>query len=123
MGFAGFATGFPRETHAETAFSILSEVRCASLGGSYPAKPSKTNTLFNGNHDEGGGHGRADADADADAAAEQIWPAKRPATGGTTSHARTQLRLASPARSHARTKRNDFPVGPTPPTSDIFIYI
>ena len=30
----------------------------------------------------------------------------------------TQLRLASPARTHARTKRNDFPVGLTPPTSN-----
>ena len=28
-----------------------------------------------------------------------------------------------PDRAHARTKRNDFPVGVTPPTSDIYIYI
>ena len=45
---------------------------------------------------------------------------------GTTLHTPTQLRLASPARSHARThERNeyDFPVGLTIPTSDEYMYI
>ena len=48
------------------------------------------------------------------------------ASDESTPHTPTQLRLASPARSHARThERNeyDFPVGLTIPTSDICIYI
>ena len=59
-------------------------------------------------------------------AADDYWCSRRPASGGTSSHARTQLRLASPrplARTHARTKRIRFPGWTHPPTSDIYIYI
>ena len=55
------------------------------------------------------------------AAPDDYWCSRRPASGGTSSHARTQLRLASPrplARTHARTKRIRFPGWTHPPTSD-----
>ena len=57
-------------------------------------------------------------------AADDYWCSRRPASGGITSHARTQLRLASPrplARTHERNEY-DFPVGLTP-QPPIYIYI
>ena len=51
-------------------------------------------------------------------AAEDYWCSRRPASGGTSSHARTQLRLASP-RPLARTHETDtISRLDSPPTSD-----
>ena len=57
-----------------------------------------------------------------DATADDYWCSRRPASGGTSSHARTQLRLASPARTHARTNEtNTISQLDSPPNLRLFI--
>ena len=96
---------------AETAGTQLSEFRCVPHRTLYPAKPSQKKPISMVSRNENG------------VVPERGTGVRRaPRIPSLLSiHAHTQLRLASPARSHARTKRNDFPVE-LPPTSDI-LYI
>ena len=58
-----------------------------------------------------------------DTTADDYWCSRRPASGGTSSHARTQLRLASPARTHARTNETNTISRLDSPPNLRYIYI
>ena len=117
----------PAPQNLDSTARTYVDARTASLD----AHPSPQNAIWKKivSHSNSKGDGtRRDETRDAtrrDATrdpADYYWCSRRQASRGTSSHARTQLRLASPrplARTHARTKRIRFPGWTHPPTSDI----
>ena len=101
----GTTTGQPRDNHGTNGGTTTGQPR--DNHGTTTGQPAGQPRDNPGHVLDGGGQ-------------HDSWPRRPLATGANRRDSRspTQLRLASPARSHARTKRNDFPVGLNPPTSN-----
>ena len=110
--------------------NVLRRTHCLVRRSSISSERDLERSFVSHSNSKGEGHGTRHATTrhvtTRRGTADDYWCSRRPASGGTSSHARTQLRLASPrplARTHARTKRIRFPGWTHPPTSDIYIYI
>ena len=120
---------FPRWRTTEPRFdcaNVLRRTHCLVRRSSISSEHDLERSFVSHPNSTRDGETRRDATRRDATTADDYCCSRRPASGGITSHARTQLRLISPrplARTHARTKRIRFPGWTHPPTSYIYIYM